>query len=248
MCCRLVALAVAVASGSLIPAFVPATALCAATAGVASPSPSPSAYPSPSASPASAAGDLSNEDMQDASELVDPLAPKGAFTIEDENTQSVAGPNNQINLVGQVPLGINPPFADLLAHGHALSLLRIKLPIVTTSPTIAGVDAVTGTGDLSVTWLAGFGSAASRWAAGAILKFPTGSGALGSGKWSAGPALGYTHQQHQLTNLPVGLRVAKRYKIGTQRASTFVGLERNLAAVGGTSVTVRFGTRLVFGP
>ena len=124
--------------------------------------------PSPAASSAAAAAEISSEDNQEASQLdLDPLAPKRAFTIEDENTQSVAGANNQINLVGQVPLGINPPIAELLAGGHALSFIRVKLPIVTTSPTSPGVDAITGTGDLSVSRLAGFGGAESRWAAGA---------------------------------------------------------------------------------
>lgn len=294
---RLVAYAFAAIGGSLALASVLASPVCAATAGE-EPSPSPSATAS------SAAAAAESEDNQDASQLVDPLAPKRAFTIEDENTQSVAGPNNQVNLVAQIPLGINPPFAEMLAGGHALSFIRMKLPIVTTSPTSPGVDAITGTGDLSVSWLAGFGGAESRWAAGAILKFPTGSGDLGSGKWSAGPALGYTHDagrwtlgiytatyisyagtgsrpplaqtqitpsisfafargwsvgnsdmqytydyhQGEFTNQPVGLRIAKRYRIGNQRASTYFEWERNLAASGGTSVTMRLGTRLILGP
>ena len=47
---------------------------------------------------------------------------------------------------------------------------------------------------MTAVWIGGFGSAERRWAAGAAFKFPTGSGTLGSGKWSAGPALGYTYQ------------------------------------------------------
>ena len=301
MRCRLVAHAFAAIGVPLALASVLASPVCAATAADV-PSPSPS--PSPAASSAAAAAEISSEDNQEASQLADPLAPKRAFTIEDENTQSVAGANNQINLVGQVPLGINPPIAELLAGGHALSFIRVKLPIVTTSPTSPGVDAITGTGDLSVSWLAGFGGAESRWAAGASFKFPTGSGDLGSGKWSAGPALGYTHEagrwtlgiytatylsyagtgsrpplaqtqvtpsisfafargwsvgnsdmqytydyhQGEFTNLPVGVRIAKRYRIGSQRASTYFEWERNLAASGGTTVTMRLGTRLILGP
>ncbi|HTA39011.1 MAG TPA: hypothetical protein VK760_08045 [Candidatus Acidoferrales bacterium] len=302
MRCRPATLALAAVAGSLAFALAMARPASAQAAGAASPAPPASA--SPAASPSATPADLSTEDMQEASQSVDPLAPKRAFTIEDENTQSVAGPNNQVNLVGQIPLTFNPPFAEMLAGGHALSFVRLKLPIVTTSPTNSGVDAITGTGDLTVSWLAGFGTARSRWAAGAVLKFPTGSGALGSGKWSAGPALGYTYEvrrwtfgvytatsisyagtrsrpplaqtqitpsityafadgwsvgnsdmqytydyyQREFTNLPVGLRVAKRYKLGKQRASTYFEWERNLTAVGGTSVTMRLGTRFIFGP
>ncbi len=94
----------------------------------------------------------------------------------------------------QVPLGINPPLSSLLAGGHALSLVKISLPTVLSAPPANdGVPAETGSGDLTAVWIAGFGRASYRWAAGAAFKFPTGSGTLGSGKWSIGPALGYTY-------------------------------------------------------
>ena len=125
--------------------------------------------------------------------LVDPLTPNLWFSLEDESLQTVSGSSNQLNLRAQIPLAANPPIANLLASGQALSLIKLKMPIVLSAPSNAGIEAATGTGDVTATWLGGFGTSQSRWAAGAAFKFPTGSGSLGSGKWSAGPALGYTY-------------------------------------------------------
>lgn len=131
------------------------------------------------------------EEREDAA-LVDPLTPNPWFSLEDESLQSVAGPSNQLNLRAQIPLAASPPITNLLASGRALSLVKLKVPIVLSAPSSTGVEAATGAGDVTATWVGGFGTQVSRWAAGVAFKFPTGSGSLGSGKWSVGPALGYT--------------------------------------------------------
>lgn len=155
----------------------------------------PSASPTPSPSPSSvpAANATTVEDRADAA-LVDPLTPNLWFSLEDESLQSISGPSNQLNLRAQIPLAASPPITNLLASGQALSLIKLKIPVVLSAPSNTGIEAATGTGDITATWLGGFGTPQSRWAGGAAFKFPTGSGSLGSGKWSAGPALGYSHQ------------------------------------------------------
>ncbi|HEY1655845.1 MAG TPA: hypothetical protein VGF86_12110 [Candidatus Tumulicola sp.] len=157
----------------------------------------PSASPSPSPSPSLASGAATNvptTQEQDDAALVDPLTPNRWYSFEDEAMQSVSGPSNQLDLQAQIPLAAAPPIANFIASGHALSLIKLKVPIVLGAPSNTGIEAATGTGDVTTTWVAGFGTAWSRWAGGATFKFPTGSGSLGSGKWSAGPALGYTHE------------------------------------------------------
>ncbi len=147
--------------------------------------------PSPSSEPAT---NTATVEERENSALVDPLTPNLWFSLEDESLQSISGPSNQLNLRAQIPLAISPPITNLLASGHALSLIKLKVPIVLSAPSNTGVEAATGTGDVTMTWLGGFGTAQARWAGGAAFKFPTGSGSLGSGKWSAGPALGYTYE------------------------------------------------------
>jgi hypothetical protein len=157
----------------------------AQTAGCPSPSPNASSSPTPAAQ---------TEDQAAATAFVDPLAPHLWYLIENEHMQSIDGPTNQINLQTQIPFGANPPIASLLAGGHAMSLLNIKLPVVTSAPSSNSIEGASGVGDLTLTWLARIRQAArARWAAGVDFKFPTGSGATGSGKWSVGPSLGYTY-------------------------------------------------------
>lgn len=165
----------------------PALACCFSLA-VRADEPSPTA---PSPSPTANAATL---DEREESALVDPLTPNLWFSVEDESTQSVSGPSNQLNLRAQIPLAASPPITNLFASGHALSLVKLKLPIVLSAPSNTGIEAATGTGDLTAAWVGGFGTQQSRWAGGAAFKFPTGSGSLGSGKWSVGPALGYTFE------------------------------------------------------
>lgn len=164
----------------------------AATKAVASPSPSP--LPSPSPSPLPRPSPNQDVEQSRASRAIDPLTPNLSYSLEDESTQSIAGPSNEMSMQAQIPLGINPPVSSFLAGGHALSLVKITLPIVLAAPNGNGVPAEAGAGDLTAVWIAGFGTATSRWAGGVAFKFPTGSGTLGSGKWSIGPALGYTYQ------------------------------------------------------
>lgn len=165
-----------------------------APAPVPSPTSTPVAVPTslPLAAPASTPPPATQAAEQADAALVDPLTPNLWFSLEDESLQSVSGASNQLNLRAQIPLAAAPPLTSVIASGRVLSLIKFKLPIVISAPSNIGVEAAVGTGDLTVAWLGGFGSAQSRWAGGASFKFPTGAGSLGSGKWSVGPAIGYT--------------------------------------------------------
>lgn len=162
------------------------------------PAPSPASTPvaaptsPPLATPTSSALSTASAQEQTNATLVDPLTPNLWFSLEDESLQSVSGASNQLNLRAQIPLAAAPPLTGVIASGKVLSLIKLKLPIVIAAPSNTGIEAAVGTGDLTASWLGGFGSAQSRWAAGAAFKFPTGAGSLGSGKWSVGPAIGYT--------------------------------------------------------
>lgn len=171
--------------------------LCSLSQAVRADEPSTPA-PSPSPSSVPTANVTTVEERADSA-LVDPLTPNLSFSLEDESSQSISGPSNQLNLRAQIPLAASPPITNLLVSGQAVSLIKLKLPIVLTAPSNTGIEAATGAGDLTATWLGGFGTPQSRWAAGAAFKFPTGSGSLGSGKWSVGPALGYTYESGQWT-------------------------------------------------
>ncbi len=128
----------------------------------------------------------------------DPLAPNPWYSVEDEyvpDFEDASGSSNQITLRAQVPLGRYNKMPAVFSAGHALNLIKFKLPFTTSSPSDAGSEVITGGGDMSVVSLALFGSAEKRWAAGPAFKFPTASQSdLGSGKWSIGPALGYTYE------------------------------------------------------
>jgi len=110
------------------------------------------------------------------------------------NFDNETGSSNQINLRSQIPLGNRGTLPDFLSLGHALGLIKFKLPLVLSGPSDSNSSVIAGAGDLTAVALAMFGSRNERWVAGPDFRFPTGSNyGLGSGKWSIGPAFGYTH-------------------------------------------------------
>lgn len=161
--------------------------------------PAASARAQQAATPAPAAS--TSPTQSDSSESLDlvpdfnvPLSPQEWFSIEDEVTTSydhLAGSSNTINLRAQFPigrLGKKLP-ATLLTRRH-LQLIKIKLPFVTSAP----AGAVKGNGDTTLWFLQYLGVADRKWVYGPLLKIPTASvNELGSGRWSGGPAAGYTY-------------------------------------------------------
>jgi len=141
---------------------------------------------------------ISTPDEDTAQNTTDPLMPSLWYSLEDEfapNFEDASGSSNQLNLRAQLPLGRYYKMPAIFSAGHALNLIKFKLPFVTSSPSDAGSEVITGAGDMTVASLALFGSLQERWAAGPAFKFPTASQSdLGSGKWSIGPALGYTYE------------------------------------------------------
>jgi hypothetical protein len=92
---------------------------------------------------------------------------------------SESGSSTQFNVSGQ-----------MLISGNRY-LLRLKLPIVTSAPG----RAVTGAGDLALTDLRFFDTAATHYVAGITARLPTSQNtSLGSGKYSIGPVFGYQFQ------------------------------------------------------
>jgi hypothetical protein len=105
------------------------------------------------------------------------------LSIEGERVPSydqTSGASNSLILRGQLPL------YDLRGR---LRFLRIKIPFDTQGP----IGAEKGNGDTTlVALLATAPGQSPVWAFGASARLPTASAqALGSGKWSAGPAAGY---------------------------------------------------------
>ena len=111
-----------------------------------------------------------------------PLAPY--FSAEEEVSptyDATTGSSTQLNLRGQLPLAID----------GGQYVLRIKLPLVTSSP----ANSVTGAGDLQLFGLAVRYAAGGRWLEGVTIRVPTGQDdSLGTGKYSLGPAVGYQTQ------------------------------------------------------
>lgn len=147
------------------------------------------AQPSPSPSPSS---DVS-EALDVAPDFNAPLSPRLWFSLEDEVTASydqLAGSSNTVNLRGQLPLGgLADRLPETLLLQQDLQLIRFKLPFVTSAP----AGAVKGNGDTTLWFLQYLGNAANKWVYGPLLKIPTASmNGLGSGRWSGGPAAGYT--------------------------------------------------------
>ncbi len=71
-----------------------------------------------------------------------------------------------------------------------LQLIKFKVPFVTSAPS----DAIKGNGDTTLVALQYLGVKARKWVYGPIFKIPTASAdELGTGRWSAGPAAGYTY-------------------------------------------------------
>ena len=146
--------------------------------------------PNPSPSPSSTATD-SEDGVPDFDA---PLSPRLWFSLEDAFTPSyddLAGSSNTINVRGQIPLGelgrLLP--SPLLVPGR-LQLIKFKIPFVTSAPD----RAVRGNGDTTLTALEYLGVSARKWVVGPTLKIPTAStDELGSGRWSGGPAAGYTY-------------------------------------------------------
>jgi hypothetical protein len=220
-----------------------------------------------------------------ASPTPSPAPPSPYVSIESEvspDYDGESGSSNLINLRGQIPYGAGAQY-----------LFRLKLPIVTSAP----ATAVTGAGDLALYDLAVSGTGDSRWLEGITARVPSAQNdSLGSGKYSVGPAFGYTltrgpwtlgfFQQdffsvigpesrssvgqskiepdvafalprgwsvglssmtftydwvrNQWTEVPVGLRVGKRFSDGLRPLQASFEMEQNLAdARGAPSWTIR---------
>ena len=149
----------------------------------ASPSPSPSADAS---------------DLQDAPpDFNAPLSPRLWFSLEDELTPAyddLKGSSNTINVRGQIPLGeLGKQLPSPLLVPGRLQLIKFKVPFVTSAP----IGAVKGNGDTTLVALEYLGVSERKWVAGPVLKIPTANAdALGTGRWSGGPAVGYTYSHN----------------------------------------------------
>lgn len=78
--------------------------------------------------------------------------------------------------------------------GRLKHIARVTAPIVLDSP-----SDTTGLGDVVLFDLIVFDASWGRWGLGPVIQLPTASeDALGSGKWSAGPAIGFTAQSGKL--------------------------------------------------
>jgi hypothetical protein len=158
------------------------------------------ATPAPTASPSPAPSD-SSDSLDLVPDFNVPLSPREWYSIEDDATTSydhLAGSSNTINLRAQIPLGrfAKKLPASLLTR-RRVQLIKIKLPFVTSAP----AGAVKGNGDTTLWFLQYLGTASQKWVYGPLLKIPTASmNELGSGRWSGGPAAGYTYT-HGSTSL-----------------------------------------------
>jgi len=120
-----------------------------------------------------------------------PVNPRLWVSLEDEVSPSysgLSGSSNQLNFRAQVPLGqyIRHP----LLWSRRLQMIRLKLPVVTSAPSTA----VKGNGDTTLLGLQYLGVKERQWLVGPAFRLPTASvNDLGSGKWSVGPAAGYTY-------------------------------------------------------
>jgi hypothetical protein len=120
-----------------------------------------------------------------------PVNPRLWFSLEDEASLSysgLSGSSSQLNFRIQVPMGkfIQHP----VLWPRRLQILRLKLPVVTSAPS----RAVKGNGDTTLLGLQYLGVKERQWLVGPAFKIPTASvNDLGAGKWSVGPAAGYTY-------------------------------------------------------
>jgi len=147
------------------------------------------ATPTPAPTPSTSVPD--NNDV--APDFNAPLNPTMWFSLEDEFSPSydgLSGSSNQVNVRGQLPLGHVGEKLPTLFLPNDLQLVKFKVPIVTGAP----AGAQKGAGDTTLGFLEFQGSKAKKWAFGPLFKIPTaGTADLGSGKWSVGPAVGYTY-------------------------------------------------------
>jgi hypothetical protein len=149
----------------------------------------PQASPTPGPSPTAA----TSQSLDTPADFDAPLLPRLWFSLEDQvtaNYDDVRGSSNTLNVRGQIPLGqLGQYLSPLLAPGN-LQLIKFKIPFVTSAPN----DAVTGNGDTTLVALEYLGAKARKWVVGPVLKIPTASETdLGSGRWSIGPAGGFTY-------------------------------------------------------
>ncbi len=94
------------------------------------------------------------------------------------NYDDEVGSSTVLNVRGQLPYAV----------GTTQYVFRVKVPIVTSAPQ----SAITGAGDVSLFDFVQEASSQERWLYGATVRVPTAQNdSLGSGKYSAGPAIGY---------------------------------------------------------
>jgi hypothetical protein len=161
-----------------------------------SPSPRPTPIPgpteTPSASPSPGNPAATEDESNTSPNFGGPVVPQPWYSIEEEVVPSydrLSGSSNMINLRAQLPLG---RILNALNAFKNLQISRLKIPIVTSAP---GNDP-TGLGDTTLVELEYMGSKQQQWIVGPSFKLPTAStSGLGSGKWSVGPAAGYSFVQ-----------------------------------------------------
>jgi hypothetical protein len=129
----------------------------------------------------------------EAPDFEGPGVPNLWYSLEEETSPDYTGEggsSSQLNLRAQIPLGsLLGHFPTPIFAPKPFQLIKIKLPFVLSSPK----QALQGAGDATVVILEYLGRKVRKWVVGPALKLPTASGTgLGSGKWSIGPAVGYT--------------------------------------------------------
>lgn len=166
--------------------------VCALVALTARADGDPAATPSPAAAASPTATSSAASTSDNSPDFGGPGSPNLWYSLEQETSPNYTGQpgsSDQINLRAQIPLGnfaqqVNPLFAP-----KPYQLIKIKLPFVTAAPD----ETLQGYGDATLVMLEYLGRKVRRWVVGPAFKLPTASvTALGSGKWSVGPAVGYT--------------------------------------------------------
>jgi hypothetical protein len=164
--------------------------------GAPAPSASPQASPTPNPTPSSTASQAPAAaeaiDMSGSPDFGSVVTPSLWVSLEEEvspNYDRVSGSSSTINFRAQLPLGPQGllPFVNAQRH---LQLIKLKIPFVNSAPQ----NAIKGNGDTTLVSLDYLGTPEKEGSIGPSFKIPTASsGALGSGKWSVGPAGGYTY-------------------------------------------------------
>jgi hypothetical protein len=155
-----------------------------------SPSAAASPYPSPTPSSSPLPGDAVDADA--SPDFGSVVTPTRWVSLEEEVSPTydgLSGSSSTINFRAQLPLGskFSLPFID---RRLPLQLIKLKLPFVTSAPR----NAISGNGDTTLVGLQYLGTQEKGVSFGPAFKLPTAStSALGSGKWSVGPAGGYTY-------------------------------------------------------